>query len=686
MAEKELKYRVEVETGEATKNVKNLNEELNNLESTNKKGAKSFKGLKYASELASKGIKGIGTSMKVAGIGFVVSAIASLMAVFKGNQKIVDTLSTALNTLQLGFNALSDVVSGVFKSVSEATGGFESLKKVGLGLINLVLTPLRLQFNAIKLGLQGLRVAYEQVFGDDESVEKAKADLKETQTEIKKLGKDFVQAGKDVVEGFGGAVGEIGDLVSGVAKGISNIDVGNLVDTAKAMTELANSSKIAEARITGLIEQYDRQAEKLRQVRDEERLTIEERREANNELKKVLEEQSEAMLRQADIVVANARAQLNANKSIENEVALISALNERKGVLAQIEGFISEQKINDLGLDKEAIELINSKAEAENSLAIQKKRFLAEQISDDEMRIDALKSVLEEERLIELQRLEDKKALYKEGTQAYVDAEIELNAKKQEFYEAEVELENKREEANKAKSEKEAEEFQKQVERLSLQAESDLLNFETKRALLEEQRQLLLNDELLTEEERQKALALNAAKEGKLEEQKRAQREETFNKLIGLVNAESNVGKALLVAKSIIQARELFLDVSKTIAFAKGSAARSQIAVAEGVAQTAKIGFPQNIPMLIGYAAQAAGIISSIKSATKSASSISIPKVDAGSVQSTSFNPPANLSQQSNIANINQQSQPNIVQAYVVSNDITNQQSLDRNILSQASI
>jgi len=463
---------------DVTKDVKNLNEELKSVESTNEKGAKSFKGLNNASELASKGIKGIGTAMKVAGIGLIVSAIAGLMAVFSKNQKVVDTLSTAMNTLQLGFNAVSDVISGVFKSVSEATGGFESLKKVGLGLINLVLTPLRLQFNAIKLGLQGLRVAYEQVFGDDESVKKAKADLKETQDTIKELSKDFVQAGKDVVKGFGGAVSEVGDLVVGVAKGVSKIEVGKLVDSAKAMTELANASQIAEARITGLIEEYDRQAEKLRQVRDEERLTIEERREANDKLKKVLEEQSEAMLKQADIVIANARAQFNANKNIENEIALISALNERKGVLAQIEGFISEQKINDLGLDKEAIDLINSKAEAENSLAIQKKRFLAEQISDDEMRIDALKSVLEEEKLIELQRLEDKKALYKEGTQAYVDAEIELNEKKQEFYEAEVELENERAEA---KAEKEAEEKERaeeqrlaEIERLKEQAQQKI--------------------------------------------------------------------------------------------------------------------------------------------------------------------------------------------------------------------
>jgi hypothetical protein len=54
------------------------------------------------------------------------------------------------------------------------------------------------------------------------------------------------------------------------------------------------------------------------------------------------------------------------------------------------------------------------------------------------------------------------------------------------------------------------------------------------------------------------------------------------------------------------------------------------VAVAEGTAQTAKIGFPQNIPMLIGYAAQAVAIIAAIRSAVRGAKSAGSEGVEGG--------------------------------------------------------
>jgi len=50
------------------------------------------------------------------------------------------------------------------------------------------------------------------------------------------------------------------------------------------MVNLRKESELAEVKIQGLIEEYDRQAEKLRQVRDDETKTFEERIAANEEL------------------------------------------------------------------------------------------------------------------------------------------------------------------------------------------------------------------------------------------------------------------------------------------------------------------------------------------------------------------------------------------------------------------
>ena len=50
------------------------------------------------------------------------------------------------------------------------------------------------------------------------------------------------------------------------------------------------------------------------------------------------------MLKQADAVLASARAELKKSNNIENQTALIDAQANRLGVLAQIEGFRSEQR------------------------------------------------------------------------------------------------------------------------------------------------------------------------------------------------------------------------------------------------------------------------------------------------------------------------------------------------------
>lgn len=91
---------------------------------------------------------------------------------------------------------------------------------------------------------------------------------------------------------------------------------------------------------------------------------------------------------------------------------------------------------------------------------------------------------------------------------------------------------------------------------------------------------------------------------------------------INALGAETAAGKAALVAKQFILAKELILEVKRTIAFSKAALAQSKIAVASGAAQTAKVGFPQNVPLLILYAAQAATIIKTVIDATKMANEI----------------------------------------------------------------
>jgi hypothetical protein len=67
--------------------------------------------------------------------------------------------------------------------------------------------------------------------------------------------------------------------------------------------------------------------------------------------------QKEDMLALADIAIASAQADLDALDNVENRVALQDAINEKKGIEAQITGFLSEQMTNAVSLENERLEV-----------------------------------------------------------------------------------------------------------------------------------------------------------------------------------------------------------------------------------------------------------------------------------------------------------------------------------------
>ena len=183
-----------------------------------------------------------------------------------------------------------------------------------------------------------------------------------------------------------------------------------------------------------------------------------------------------------------------------------------------------------------------------------------------------------------------------------------------------------------------------------------------------------------------------------MENRRISAKKKVVNQAIALFGAETAAGKAALIAKQLLNAQELIAEARKTITFSSLVAARSTAAVAEGTAQTAKVGFPQNIPMLVGYALQAVGIIGAITQAVGKSKSVagglgggSAPSVTptAPRAQSQSIPPAFNIVGASGTNQLasaigGQSQQP--VKAFVVSNDVSTAQELDRNIVEGASI
>ena len=412
---------------DSTDKVKELNAAVKKADSATDGATGGFKKIGLA-------VKGLGTALKAAGIGLIIGALAGLKSAFESNGETARGFSVIMETLSILFNQTVGAIMNAVRAASAATGGFNALGKVMGGLLNLALTPLKAAFFGLKLGLQELQLAWEKSFfgdKDPETIKQLRKNIKATQNDLKEIGEDAIKSGKDIYNNFGEAVGEVVTLgIKGVEE-IGKISVKAAYEQAGALVDARNAAAIAAAQQGRLVEMYDRQAESIRQIRDEERNSIDERKKANNELLDVLNKQEKAMLAQADLQIKAAQLEYNKNKNTETQVALTEALANREGVLAQIQGLRSEQLANDLALQREADELLKARTESEITLAIEREKASAEFITNEEKKLEKLIEIANTERELQLSRLQEQIDLHKEGTQARLDAEIAYNEQKQ---------------------------------------------------------------------------------------------------------------------------------------------------------------------------------------------------------------------------------------------------------------
>jgi hypothetical protein len=428
---------IDVKTEEGRAELKKLQSGVSDLNTevvkSNKKAEGSLKNVEKSSNSASKGVKAIGVSLKALGIGLIIAAVAKFTEVLSQNQKIADGFANIMETVSIVFNQ-------VVEAVVSSTGSFTALGKVIDGLITLALTPLKVSFNLIKLGIQEAQLFWEKSFfggGDEDKIKSLTAEIILTKIEIGKIGEEALNAGKDVVNNF----------VAGV-KSITDISVSAAYEQAKINTQLNKNAKLATALNQGLIEQYDRQAELLRQIRDDSSKSIKERIKANEDLSIVLDKQEKAMLANANTIRLAAQAQFNKNKNDENSIILQEAKNEQAAIEAQITGFKSEQQVNLNSLLKEEkdikkeLELIG-KNEIEQAVigAAQKLQIQTELINrevENEIEKNTLLLAAKKEYDLEIKAINDRiAAALEEERQKEIKAEQERQAERNAIAEQE---------------------------------------------------------------------------------------------------------------------------------------------------------------------------------------------------------------------------------------------------------
>jgi hypothetical protein len=418
--EKVIDIKVQDNFDKVIKNVDDLKKGMQNVQKETEDISKSAKNAEKGVKSIGDGFKAVGLSIKAMGIGLLLEAFAILKDVFSQNQKVADTFATAVGSLSRAFN---DLVSFLIKNIPDVVNFFKDIfenpqkhiEKLGtLIKENLIERFDSLLKTAGYLG-EALGKLFEGKFGA--AVEA-----------VKKAGKESV----DIFTGVNNSVDRAGKAVEDIADAISKYGK-ETWSAAAANVSLQNAALIAAAQQAKLVEQYDRAAESLRQVRDNDLLSIEDRITANNKLKDVLDKQEKAMISAADLQLQAAKNTYANNKSIENQVALINAQANREGVLAQIKGLKSEQLSNEVSLTKELIALKQTDIDATAQLTLENKKFAASLNEDSIARLNAEREILIAEKETERERLQLKIDAAAEGTQARIDAEIEYKTRMQEI-------------------------------------------------------------------------------------------------------------------------------------------------------------------------------------------------------------------------------------------------------------
>ncbi len=400
---------------DSTGAVLGINKVENKLEDVAKKsGEATAKSSKKFSEMAGNILKSLGA------LTVLITAFEKIKEAITGTQRGADLFNTVMGTIS---TILRDFVNFIFDNFGKVVDFFkqvfenpiESIKKLG----DLIKENLIERFNSLLDTFGYLGESLSKLFSGDFSG---------AWESVKKAGKESI----DIITGVNNTVDRTVEAVTEAADAIADYTK-KVWDQNAALVEAKKQAEIAQALANKLKEQKDREAEQLRQIRDEERNTIEDRIKANNDLKGVLDDLEKQSLKLVNSKIHEANLQYKLSGLTSDYAKLIQAQADKEGVLAAIAGQRSEQKANDLALNREYNDMLKSQAQNINELAVNDKKFTTELIFNTLERLKAQKDAFKVEADLTLTRLQDNINLYKVGTQARVDAENEYNLKKQEI-------------------------------------------------------------------------------------------------------------------------------------------------------------------------------------------------------------------------------------------------------------
>tara|TARA_Y100000592_G_C5472795_1_gene320513 strand:- start:1082 stop:2995 length:1914 start_codon:yes stop_codon:yes gene_type:complete len=506
--------------------------------------------------------------------------------------------------------------------------------------------------------------------------------------QIQQFGKLFVSVGKGVRAASAS--------LSLFQKALIATGIGALVVLVGTLA--ANWDKVTKA-LGGVTKEQEKQledAKKLVAAQEEQFKNVTGTEETLKRQGKTEREILDLKIQQTNETISALEAQLETQKQIKKEQIEIG--NRNKFILEGILSFI----LSPLNSIIVAYNKLRNRDVPLLSTSIASAVFDTEKISEE-----ADKSISETEK--KLQELLNRRDGFLNKIQQKEDDDAEKAKNKadkdaQDAIDAEIKrlesIDEIRERFRKLNQDREDQTFLEQAEK---QKERALAELEALNATEEQKAELIKYFNGVIADAKRKDIEAENQLIAESEEEKRRIREKTFDDAVKLAGEESRLGKAILVAKTILSAKENFLRIKDSVLNAQKAAkdatvdgTKASSNAATGLSETLKLGLPKAIPFLIAYAAQAASVISAVKQAVGKTKQVA-SSVGGGSGLSADIQAPTvttsapsfnivGSSPQTQLATAIGQQEQQPVKAFVVAGEVTTAQSLDRNIIEESSL
>ena len=447
MAE-EIKYNIIADTSQAQKSFSKMEDSVKGLDKSLDKGEKGLKDVGKAADSSKNKLASLGGLIKQGfGLGIGIKLFDTFSQKLMENERVAKLFEAAMNVVKGVINGVVEVIGPAIdwmaKLFKEPKVWWDdlvnALKRGGQwikdNLIDLVLNKFVEWANNAQIAVLNLRKAWNEFTNDTEEAAKITqqiTDLQNQNIELAKQNAKKVENIKTVVN----------DVVEFTKKAVTTIgkNIKNVTDNQDFLLTYEKNLGRLQRAYQRIATEAEIEAEKTRQRRDDENVSIEDRIKANEQLAVVLEKNKQKEIAAQELIIAQMQKKLSIDK---RNAELTNRIEEEKLKLFEIEnkytGQLSEQLSNINGLRNEEFGILKTTADAKQEVYKMEVETNAELERNDikrlQMQIDNVDLVYNKK----VEALDKELALAKEGTARYaeiqaermvVDAEYTNNKKK----------------------------------------------------------------------------------------------------------------------------------------------------------------------------------------------------------------------------------------------------------------